>query len=90
MKVELEAIVIRVKGEAVAAEGINDCYTHVQLFLKNEWLENVGVEFWKTAAKTSWWEVQENGIYLGEQEAKDQYLLLDDIQISIEKIGVEL
>lgn len=85
---KIEVLTVRYNGEVKIVEGINDCYTNVQIFIPHNWnLDQETVD----ALKTDRW-VQEtlDGWHLGESEAKDFNNSYGNITIQIEEVEINL
>ena len=88
MKLEVEIFTIRVNGIIVKAEGIQDCYTTVQSFIRKEW--DLNDEVLSILLNDKYVVEHEDSYYLGENEAKDVTGTYGNLKLSIETVEIEL
>lgn len=87
MKFNLQAVVARIDGEAVSIEGINDSYTHLQMIVPIEGLDDKALTYLRNKPY-----ITENrcSFNLGKNEAKDQFLEIGNLFVSTETFQVEI
>lgn len=88
MKADIQVLVARFKGVAISYEGINDCYTTVQLCVKKCDLDDETIDI---LHNTRYVYESDTGFNLGENEAKDyQSNYGKDLTVQIETVSIEL
>ncbi len=80
-----ELLVVRVDGKVVDYEGMNDIYTTVQVQINEKDLNTEAIEYLENNEYITKYE---DVFFLGENEAKDQYLEVGNLSIKIENVQV--
>ena len=86
-KQTLEVLVIRINGEVVDYEGINDHYTAVQVALTKSYdLDDKALDYLRT---NDYIREDNSNFYFYENEAKDMELEAGNLRIKIEEVELK-